>query len=118
MEILVSLQKESRNPSFREGAASSSAKTGAAITRLPFPSAASSAERACVFSVSSSFHSATRTFVSIAVVIARADHALSAPHAFSPVESQGPPDLMRNRDLPLARNPRQLLHCQSPYSLL
>src|ERR1700688_4550143 len=72
-EIPVSLQKASRKASCREGAASSSAKTGAAITRLPRRSAASRAERAKVFSVSSSFQSAIRMLLSIAVVIAHAD---------------------------------------------
>src|SRR5215472_3280339 len=68
----VSLQKESRKDSDLEGAASSSAKTGAATTRLPRAKAVSRAERARVFKVSSSFQRAMRTLLSIAVVIVRA----------------------------------------------
>src|SRR5215472_16821175 len=68
----VSLQKESRKASDLAGAASSSAKTGAATTRLPRIKAVSSAERARVFKVSSSFQRAMRTLLSTAVVIARA----------------------------------------------
>ena len=68
----VSLQKEPRKASDLAGAASSSAKTGAATIRLPRVKAVSSAERARVFKVSSSFQRAMRTLLSIAVVIARA----------------------------------------------
>src|SRR6266446_3381161 len=73
-EIPVSLQNESRKGSFRGGKARSSAKTGAAMTSLPRASAASKAERASVFRVSSSFQRATKMLESRAVVMARAGH--------------------------------------------
>src|SRR5262249_2739941 len=68
----VSLQKESKKASDLAGAASSSGKTGGATTRLPRIKAVSSADRARVFKLSSSFQRAIRTLLSIAVVIARA----------------------------------------------
>src|SRR5712692_4549120 len=81
-EIPVCVQNESRKASLREGEARSSANTGAAITRRPRLKAASRAERASVFRASSSFQSPTKTLVSTAVVMARANHEAIEGHLF------------------------------------
>src|SRR6266700_695538 len=67
----VSSQNLSTNASVRPGAAINSAYTAPDITSVPSLNALSNAARAARWRVSSASQSATRTFVSIAVVIPR-----------------------------------------------